>query len=161
VRKFLLIGVLATTLALLTATATLAALVTGSLPTTAFTYTAVTDNEVNMAGPGIHLKTEDSANVKTTYSLVAPSAGFSSGWHYHHGPAIITVTVGTLTLFNKTCGARDVTAGHTYIESTGQVLDALVLPAKNAGITTVEWFTTRLYPRGAVDPVPVAAPCTP
>jgi hypothetical protein len=176
VRRFLLIGALAAILALLTASATLGALVTGSLPTAGFTYTSVTDNEVNMTGTGIHLKAEDSTNVKTTYSRVAPNAGFSAGWHYHKGPVIVTVTVGTLTFFDRAdersprhseheddsaCGTWDLTAGHTYIESTGQVLNAVVLPAKNAGITTVEWFTTRLYPAGAVDPVPVTAPCTP
>jgi len=32
-------------------------------------------------------------------------------------------------------------------------------PAKNAGIATVEWFTTRMYLAGAVDPVAVSAPC--
>jgi len=25
----------------------------------------------------------------------------------------------------------------------------------------VEWFTTRVYPEGTIDPVPVPIPCTP
>jgi hypothetical protein len=163
VRRLLLIGALAATLSLLTASGVLGALVTGSLPTAAFTYTSVTDNKVHIMGNGIHLHTTDEVNVKTTYSRVVPSAipPFSSGWHYHNGPVFVTVTVGTLTLFDRVCHPRDVKAGHSYIESTGQVLNAMVLPAKNAGIPTVEWFTTRLYPEGAVDPVLVAAPCTP
>lgn len=160
-RRLLLIGALAATLSLLTASGVLGALVTGSLPTSAFTFTSVTDNEVHIMGTGIHLKTNDEVNVKTTYLRVAPNSNFSSGWHYHNGPVIVTVTVGTLTFFDRECHRRDLKAGHSYIESTGQVLNALVLPAKNAGIPTVEWLTTRLYPEGAVDPVPVAAPCTP
>ena len=69
--------------------------------------------------------------------------------------------LGTLTYFDATCGTWDLTAGHSYIESTGQVLNVTTVPAKNVGIDNVEWFTTRLYPEGAGDPVSVAAPCTP
>lgn len=161
-RKFSLIGALAAILALLTASAALGALVGGSLPTAGFTYTSVTDNDVNITGTGIHLKTKDSINVKTTYSRVATDGTFSSGWHHHRGPVIVTVTVGTLTLFDKGCGSRDIRAGHSYIESTGEVLNSKVLAAKNPGITKAEWFTTRLYPAdAATDFVPEPAPCTP
>jgi len=109
----------------------------------------------------VALRAGKTANVKTTYSRQAPDPAFSAGWHYHNGPVIVTVTVGTLTFYDSKCGTWDLAAGHTYIESPGQVLNAKVLPAKNAGITTVEWFTTRLYPTSATDPVAVDAPCTP
>jgi len=114
-----------------------------------------------MAGDGIHLKTKGSINVKTTYSRVAPDPAFTAGWHFHNGPVIVTVTVGTLTFFDGNCGTWDLTAGHTYLETTGEVLNAKILPAKNAGIANVEWFTTRLYPDGTIDPVPVDPPCSP
>lgn len=153
--------VTATILVLALAGSALAGLVSGSLPSAAFTYTSVTDNAVNMDGNGIHLKTKGSVNVKTTYSQIAPSEAFVGGWHYHNGPVIVTVTVGTLTFFDASCSSWDVSAGHTYIESTGQLLNAKILPSKNAGIATVEWFTTRLYPAGSGDPVAVPAPCTP
>ena len=106
-------------------------------------------------------RTDPGTRCKTTYSRVVPSLTFQAGWHYHNGPVIVSVTAGTLTFFDGACATWDLTAGHTYIESTGQVLNAKVLPAKNAGIATVEWFTTRLYPEGAGDPVEVAPPCTP
>jgi hypothetical protein len=110
----------------------------------------------------IDLRANKPVNVKTTYSRVAPSPEFVPGWHYHNGPVIVTVTVGTFTFYDSYCYAFDVTAGHTYIESPGQVLNAKALPDKNAGIATVEFFTTRLYPDGASDPAPVSpAPCTP
>jgi quercetin dioxygenase-like cupin family protein len=99
------------------------------------------------------------AVVKTTYSLVPPSDSYRAGWHFHNGPVIVTVTAGTLTLVDASCTAIDVAAGHSYIESPGQVLDARAVPAKNAGVADVEWFTTRLYPAGAIDPVPVAPHC--
>jgi len=109
----------------------------------------------------VDLRASKAANIKTTYSRVPPSTTFESGWHYHNGPVIVTVTAGTLTFIDKNCGAWDLSAGHTYIESPKQVLNAKAIPAKNAGIDNVEWFTTRLYPDGAIDPVPVPAPCTP
>jgi hypothetical protein len=140
----------------------LAGLVSGSLPSAAFTFTSVTDNAVNMDGNGVHLKTKGPITVKTTYSQVAPSDAFVGGWHYHNGPVLVTVTVGTLTYFGADCHTWDLTAGHTYIESSGEVLNAKILAVKNPGGVPAEWFTTRLYPNGAADPVVVSpAPCTP
>ena len=136
-----------------------AALVGGSLPTAGLTYTSVTLNAVNMAGDPVRLKIKDNVTVKTTYSIVAPSEALVGSWHYHNGPVILTVTAGTLTLYGADCGSWDISAGQTYIESAGQVLVGKAVPAKNSG--NVEWFTTRLYPEGAADPVPVDAPCTP
>ena len=109
----------------------------------------------------IDMRAATATNVKTTYSRVPPSPTFEAGWHYHNGPVVVTVTAGTLTLFDSKCASWDVLAGHSYIESPNQVLDAKALPAKNTGIDNVEWFTSRLYSNGAIDPVPVPAPCTP
>lgn len=162
--RLALITVLAASLALVTTGTALAGLVSGSLPGAGFTFTSVSDNTVSITdvgtGTGIHLKTKGPVNVKTTYSRVAPSANLL-GWHYHNGPVIVTVTIGTLTFYDANCGTWDLSAGHTYIESTGEVLNARIVPDKNVGISTVEWFTTRLYPDGTGDPVSVDAPCAP
>jgi hypothetical protein len=160
VRKLVVLVAIAATLALLSATTTLGALVSGSLPAAGFTWTSVSDNTVHSSGGGIRLQAPAGTNVKTTYSKIAPSSTFESGWHYHNGPVVVSVTVGTLTFFDAECNTWDVSAGHSYIESRGQVLNAKVLPSKNSGIATTEWFTTRLYPAGTVDPVNVANPCT-
>ena len=109
----------------------------------------------------VDLRTAAGANVKTTYTRQAPDGAFTAGWHMHSGPVIVTVTTGTLTFYDKACATWDLVAGHTYIESPGQVLNAKVLPAKNAGIATVEWFTTRLFAATATDPTPLDPPCTP
>jgi hypothetical protein len=133
----------------------------GTLPTAGFTYTSDGINDVNMAGNGIQLKTKGAIDAKTTYSRVDPSASLLGPWHYHNGPVIVTVTNGTLTFYGGSCETWDVREGETYIETTGQVLNAKALPDKNDAGEKVEWFTTRLYPDGAADPVGVAAPCTP
>lgn len=137
----------------------LGGLVSGSLPSSGFTFTSSTVNDVDMAGKGIHLKTKGPVDVKTTYSRVAPT-GALLGWHRHNGPVIVTVTIGTITFLDAACQSFDLGAGQSYIESTGEVLNAYLDPAKNGGFTTVEWFTTRLYPAGAADPVPVDPPCS-
>ena len=137
----------------------LAGLVSGSLPASGFTFTSGTINDVNMDGNGVHLKIKGNVTVKTTYTRLAPT-GALFGWHYHNGPVIVTVTTGTLTYIGGAlCNQWDLSAGQSYIESTGEVLNAYADPVKNAGIANVEWFTTRLYPEGATDPVPVPAPC--
>src|SRR4249919_3076317 len=117
------VAILAVVLVLATAGTALGGLASGSLPTASFTYTSVTDNAVNMTGNGIHLKAKSGVNVKTTYTRVAVNPDFFFGWHYHNGPVIVTVTVGTLTYFDASCHTWDLTAGHTYIESTGEVVN--------------------------------------
>jgi hypothetical protein len=125
-------------------------------------YQALLTNYQARYDAAIDLRANNPINVKTTYSRVAPSPEFVPGWHYHNGPVIVTVTVGTFTFYDSKCGTFDLTAGHTYIESPREVLNAKALPDKNAGIATVEFFTTRLYSDEASDPVPVSpAPCTP
>ena len=113
---------------------------------------------------GIDLRAKASTHIKTTYSKVASTGwdAFDAGWHYHAGPNIVTVTVGTLTFYDDKCRPFDVSAGESYIESNREVLNAKILASKNTtGNTTVEWFTVRMYPAEALDPNPVAAPCTP
>jgi len=137
-----------------------AALLSGTLPAAGFTYTSLTENAVNMAGDPIRLKIKDNVTVKTTYSIATPSDTALIGtWHYHLGPVFVTVTTGTLTLYDASCNSWDIGPGQTYIESEGQVLVGKALPSKNTG--NVQWFTTRVYPEGGTDPVPVDAPCTP
>ena len=138
----------------------LGGLVSGSLPTSGFTYTSRTIHDVNIVGHGIHLQTKGPVDVKTTYSRIAPT-GAMLGWHFHNGPVIVSVAVGTITYVDAACRHWDLSAGQGYIESTGEVLNAYLDPAKNSGLSSVEWFTTRLYPSGAADPVPVDAPCIP
>jgi hypothetical protein len=150
----------AVTLILAMAAPAWAGLVAGALPAAGFTYTSTTSNAVNMSGDGIRLRTKGPVAVKTTYSKAAPSTALL-GWHFHHGPVIVTVTVGTLTLIDESCSSFDLAPGQSYIESSGEVLNGFVDPAKNAGVSAVEWFSTRLYPVGAADPEPVPAPCEP
>src|SRR5690349_19720435 len=127
------------------ASAVNAALVSGTLPAAGFTYTSLTENAVNMAGDPIRLKIKDPVTVKTTYSFAAPSDSALVGtWHYHLGPVFVTVTTGSLTLYDSSCGSGDLAAGQTYTESEGQAPVAEALAAKDPG--AVPRFTARVYP---------------
>jgi len=161
VRRLVPAGMLAAGLLILTgAPDALAGLVGGSLPTAGFTFVSTTDGAVNVRSSGIQLRSRGPMDVKSTYSRIPPD-GALLGWHHHNGPVLVSVTRGTLTLVGENCATWDITAGQTYVESPGQTLNAYAAPAKNAGLDTVEWFTTRMYPAGATDPVPEPAPCTP
>jgi hypothetical protein len=141
IRKGVVVAVLTGSLAALTASQALGALINGSLPATGFTFSSVTDNSVTVSSSsvtlerlaslkdyvarltaiqkptagqkaalatytarladaqarydaGVDLRESASANIKTTYSRVPPSLTFESGWHYHNGPVIVTVTAG-------------------------------------------------------------------
>jgi hypothetical protein len=167
----------------------MAGLDTGELPVTGFTHTSVVDGIVESteramplmesvadvyawlandhfaereawSSVGVELGTSGPIAVETTYTLQPADPAYVSGWHANDGPVILTVTNGTLTLVDDTCRIFDLVAGHTHVESTGQVLNALVLPEKNPGVEEVAWFTTRLSAEGAGDPVEMDAPCT-
>jgi hypothetical protein len=157
-RRLLSLGV-AGVLTLAMAGTAVAGLVTGTLPALGFTFTSRTINSADIGGNAIKLKTRGAIDVKTTYTRLAPT-GALTGWHYHNGPVIVTVAVGTLTYVDAACQTWDLHAGESYIESTGEVINAFLDPVKNAGLANVEWFTTRLYPAGATDPVAVSAPCS-
>lgn len=171
---------LGATLVMATAGSTMAGLDTGELPVASFTHTSLVDDVVeprertmptpeSLADVYEWLANADSASVdlnmsgpiaaETTYTLQPADPEYRFGWHYDNGPVIFTVTTGTLTFVDDTCQTFDLVAGHTYIVSTGKVLDARLLPEKNPGTAAVGWFTTRLYPEGAAGPVEVDAPC--
>jgi quercetin dioxygenase-like cupin family protein len=164
---------LGATLVMATAGITMAGLDTGELPVAGFTHTSLVDDRVEPSGlaaaafaervasndAAVRLEMSGSIAAETTYTLQPADYGYRLGWHYHNGPVIFTVTTGTLTFVDDACQAFDLVAGHSYIGSTDQVLNALVLPEKNPGVPAVGWFTTRLSPEGAADPVAVDAPC--
>ena len=161
VRRLVPAGLLAAGLLVITgAPNALAGLVGGSLPTAGFTFVSTTDGGVNVRGGGIQLWSRGPMDVKSTYSKIPPD-GALLGWHHHNGPVLVSVTRGTLTLVDERCATWDITTGETYVESPQQILNAYADPAKNAGLDSVEWLTTRMYPAGATDPAPEPAPCTP
>ena len=98
-------------------------------------------NTVNVNVDPIKLRTKDQVEVAQFANTA--QHGFSSGWHMHTGPVLITVTAGELTFYEADCTMTRVSAGHGYIEATGQPI-----LAHNEGAGEVDWITTQIIPVG-------------
>ena len=103
---------------------------------------ATIQNTVNIDANGTHLKTKDQVRVLHQQRTADP--GWSSGWHHHTGPVIVTVVSGTFTFYDANCGATPVSAGQGYIEST----DEPVLARNESTTASVTWITTQIIPIG-------------
>jgi quercetin dioxygenase-like cupin family protein len=53
--------------------------------------------------------------------MVTVPPGFDFGWHHHTGGVVVTVTSGTLTLYDTTCERQDVSAGGGFLEEVGTI----------------------------------------
>ena len=160
VRRLATAAVVAASVVVAGAGTALAGLVGSSLPGAGFAFVSTTDQRVQVRGAGVQLASQGPIDVKTTYSTVPPT-GALLGWHHHLGPVVVSVATGTLTLVGPNCDTWDIGPGQAYVEHPGQVINAYLDPTKNAGIERVQWFTTRLLPAGAADPVEDPAPCVP
>jgi quercetin dioxygenase-like cupin family protein len=69
--------------------------------------------------------------------VLAP--GGQSGWHYHPGPAIVTVQLGQLTLDQNDCSTTTYSGGKVAVEPTD-----VVHRVRNLGATDVEFWVTFL-----------------
>src|SRR5947207_47355 len=56
-------------------------------------------NTVDMDVNGIRFRTESAVEIVHLSNVAAP--GWSSGWHQHNGPILITVTSGKLTFYDQ------------------------------------------------------------
>jgi quercetin dioxygenase-like cupin family protein len=54
-------------------------------------------------------------------AMVTVPPGFDFGWHHHTGGVVVTVTSGTLTLYDTTCERQDVSAGGGFLEEVGTI----------------------------------------
>lgn len=90
--------------------------------------------------------------VMVSYQL-AP--GGTLGWHTHPGPALITVTQGTLTIVEGDCSVHVYPAGTAFVDvGMGEVHDAF-----NYGSDPVHGYATYLnVPTGGSSRVDAAAP---
>jgi quercetin dioxygenase-like cupin family protein len=69
--------------------------------------------------------------------VLAP--GGQSGWHFHPGPAVVTVQSGVLTLDQDDCSATTYAGGKVAVEPTD-----VVHRVRNLGATDLEFWVTFL-----------------
>ena len=86
--------------------------------------------------------------------------GTQTGWHSHHGPALVVVAAGTMTLYqaeDPTCTGETYSAGQAFVDP-GQ---GNVHNARNEGTQGVVLYATYLdVPPGAGPAIPGANPGT-
>jgi quercetin dioxygenase-like cupin family protein len=92
-------------------------------------------NAVRAGGAGIEFRTRGPRDMLVTSITVDPGGSF--GWHSHPGPVLVSVSKGTLAVYDSHHGSHcvrsTVTAGQAFVEP-----GAHVHLARNEGSTPVE-----------------------
>lgn len=104
------------------------------------------------------MNVKDSADVIVQNVTVDPGA--QTGWHSHHGPVVVVVAAGTMTLYSAddaSCSGETFTAGDVFVDP-GQ---GHVHNARNEGTAAVSLYATYFdVPAGAGPALPAANPGT-
>jgi len=104
------------------------------------------------------MNVRDSEQVIVQQVTIEPGA--QTGWHSHHGPALVVVAAGTMTLYqadDPTCTGEAYTAGEVFVDP-GQ---GNVHNGRNDGSEGVVLYATYLdVPPGAGPAIPGANPGT-
>ena len=114
----------------------------------------------SIAGKRRVVKVNDSEDVIVQNVTIEPGA--NTGWHSHHGPVVVVVAAGTMTLYqgdDPDCDAHVYTTGEVFIDP-GQ---GNVHIARNEGTTGVQLLATYFdVPPGQGPAIPHANPghCT-
>jgi quercetin dioxygenase-like cupin family protein len=108
-----------------------------------------------VTGGRVSIKTQGALDATMVGITIAP--GGTGGWHKHAGPVIATVVQGTLTIIDRKCKLRKLTAGKAVI-SPGSSTEK----DENRGSTPLVFYVTLLLPHGvfgAEIPEPAPAGC--
>lgn len=103
------------------------------------------DARVHGEFPGLDLIVRRDIDVVTQSITIAP--GGHTGWHRHPGPAIVTITAGTLTLYranDRHCMGHAFTVGDTFVDE-GRMTHI----GRNEGSVPMTLTVTYLIPVGA------------
>lgn len=111
-----------------------------------------------LGGVGRIMHVKDSADVIVQNVTIEPGA--QTGWHSHHGPVIVVVAAGTMTLYqadDPTCTGETYTVGDAFVDP-GQ---GNVHNARNEGSVGVQLLATFVdVPIGAAPAIPGTNPGT-
>lgn len=124
----------------------------------AFAETTDIKIKSTLGGTGRVMNVKDSAEVIVQNVTVEPGA--QTGWHSHHGPVVVVVAAGTMTLYQADdagCSGETFTVGDVFVDP-GQ---GNAHNARNEGGTSVSLYATYFdVPAGAGPAVPAANPGT-
>jgi quercetin dioxygenase-like cupin family protein len=139
--RALALGAIASLLALGVASATPGA---GASPTTLGRGTLAAGEKIKT--DQIKLDVRDDLDVVTQTITIAP--GGHTGWHSHPGPVFVTITAGSMTLYDgddPSCSPVVYNTGDAFIDEGG----GHVHIARNEGATNLVLYATYLLPVGA------------
>jgi quercetin dioxygenase-like cupin family protein len=106
----------------------------------------------------VTVKTKDDVDIVTTTATIA--VGGFTGWHSHPGPVFVTVTKGTLTVYNAPkCEPEVYPAGTGFVEESPKQVHMV----RNEGAEEAAFAATFILPVGAVrridEPQPSGSNC--
>jgi mannose-6-phosphate isomerase-like protein (cupin superfamily) len=116
--------------------------------------------DVNSNAAPLHkvkLKTMGDSDVYIVQNTVQP--GGYSGWHYHPGPSLVTVTAGTATFYDgddPTCTPRVFQAGTGVVDDSVDASHVHML--RNEGSVPLVTVTFQIVPAGATRRIDAPAP---
>jgi hypothetical protein len=113
---------------------------TGTGTTTLLSRATIADQTI-VNTEAVQLHTFLPTDVATFHSVV--DAGWTSGWHSHHGPVLVAISSGSLRITSGDCSSTTVSANQVFVERPGIHYQATALSA-------AEWYTTMLMPAGAM-----------
>lgn len=100
------------------------------------------------------LKSHDNTDIVVVRNVVSP--GGHSGWHFHPGPVLVTVTSGTITFYmgdDPSCSPHVHPAGTTFFENGG-----MVGIARNESTVEATAVATFFVPAGSPTRIDAPAP---
>ena len=62
----------------------------------------------------LHTRVRGDSDLYITQNTIQP--GGQSGWHTHPGPSLVTVTEGTITVYEDDCTSETFTAGQSFTD---------------------------------------------
>jgi quercetin dioxygenase-like cupin family protein len=106
----------------------------------------------------VTVKTKEDVDIVTSTATIA--VGGYTGWHSHPGPVFVTVTKGTLTVYNAPkCEPEVYPAGTGFVEASPKTVHMV----RNEGTEEAQFAATFILPVGAVrridEPQPTGANC--
>jgi quercetin dioxygenase-like cupin family protein len=97
-------------------------------------------DEVTVHTDAVKFKTQGPTDVVVVTQTWQP--GGHSGWHSHPGLILFALKEGTLSVFDRNCNAREITAGEAFTEPVGEPMEV-----KNYGtVPAVAYFAFVLAP---------------
>jgi quercetin dioxygenase-like cupin family protein len=111
-------------------------------------------NEQNLYGWKLKTKVKGDSDLYVNEVTFQP--GGQSGWHSHPGPIVVTVIEGTLTVYHDDCTSETYSAGETFTEICGDIINV-----RNETAAEAKDIAVQIFPHGVPTRIDEADPGCP